>query len=170
MSDKQLILKTNWRYYYKQVIWGVLLTPFLIGFFILLYVYFRIQKQIYVIYDDRILDQQSGKSIPIDSISEVKKLNQINFSKFTLHDLKLISDADTITLFGIENAAHIKESIDQLIAFKNELKESEKMRKAVQVKQDPGSLERLNDLAGLLQEGLISYDDYLQERKKFEDK
>lgn len=170
MSDKQLILRTNWRYFYKQIIWGAILSPVLIGFFILLHVYYRIQKQTYVIHDDRIVDQNSGDSIPIDRIIEVKKMNRVNKSNGTLYDLELVSDSDTLTLVGIENASIIKETIDQLIAFKHELEESERKRNAVQVKQDPGSLERLNDLTGLLQEGLISYDDYLQERKNFEDK
>jgi len=170
MSDKQLILKTNWRYFYKQVIWGTILTPFLIGFFILLYVFIKSQKQTYVINDDRIMEQQSGNSIPIDHITEVRKMNRISRANVTIHDLELVSERGSLTLFGIENASVIKETIDQLIAFKNELKYSKEKRDAVQVKQDPGSLERLNDLTGLLQEGLISYDDYLQERKNFEDK
>lgn len=97
-------------------------------------------------------------------------MNRISRANVTIHDLELVSERGSLTLFGIENASVIKETIDQLIAFKNELKYSKEKRDAVKVKQDPGSLERLNDLTGLLQEGLISYDDYLQERKNFEDK
>ena len=170
MSDKQLILKTNWRYFYIQIIWGAILSPVLIGFFILLYVYIKIQKQVYIVNDDRILDQQSGDFISIDNISEVRTKNRITRFNLTIHNLELVSHEGILILHGIENAATIKETIDQLIAFKNELKESEQKRNAVQVKEDPGSLERLNDLTGMLQEGLISYEDYLQERKNFEDK
>ncbi len=169
MPDKQLIIKTNWRYYFKHIVWGVILSPFLIGFIILIYVYIRTIRQVYIVTDELITDQYSGTSIQIDSIIEVKKRNPINRSNLTVHDLELISNDMTVVLKGIQNAPVIKESIEQLIAFKNELKESEQRRYQVQIKQDPGSLERLNDLAGLLQQGLISYEDYLQERKKFED-
>lgn len=170
MTDKQLILKTHWTYFYKLIILGVILSPVLIGLIILLYVYYRLQNQIYVVYDDRILDQKAGKTLLIDNITEVKKMNSITRSKVTIHDLELVGDDGIMFLRGIVNASIIKQTIDQLIAFKQELKESDKKRNFVQVKEDPGSLERLNDLTGLLQEGLISYDDYLQERKNFEDK
>lgn len=170
MSNNQLILKTNWRYYYKAIVWGIILLPLLVGLFILIYIYFRVQNQAYIVHDDRIQDRNSGASVSIDDIKEVRKNNRVEIAKVIIHDLQIVGSSSSIILRGIENASVIKESIDQLISFKKELKESEEKRNAVQIKQDPGSLERLNDLAGLLQEGLISYDDYLQERKKFEDK
>jgi hypothetical protein len=170
MSDKQLIVKTHWKYYRKHFIVAVLLTPIVIGVIALGYLYFILKNSFYTITDDAITDNRNGVKIQIDDIVEVKKSNALNFSNLVLHDLILVGNNTTITLKGIDNASVISESLGQLIAFKQELKDAKDKREVVQVRQDPGSLERLNDLAGMLQEGLISYEDYLQERKNFEDK
>jgi hypothetical protein len=169
MPDKQLILQTNWRYYYSDILWGVMLSPVLIGLFILYYTYYKIRVQTYILYDDRIVDRKTGLSFFVDDIINTRiTTSKTGFIK-SVHNLELHTEKDILVLKGIEKASDIQEVINELITLKKEIKDANKTRERVQVKQDPGSLERLNDLAGLLQEGLISYEDYLQERKKFED-
>ncbi len=169
MPDKQLILQTNWRYYYSDILWGVMLSPVLIGLFILFYTYYKISVQTYILFDDRIVDRKSGVTFYIDDIINTRiTTSKTGFIK-SVDNLELHTDKDILVLKGIERAYDIQEVINEMITKKKEIKDANQKRQRVQVKQDPGSLERLNDLTGLLQEGLISFEDYLQERKKFED-
>lgn len=169
MTDKQLTIQTNWRYYFKPFVIGLLLSPFIVGLIILLTYYFKQKNNTYTVTDEQIRSNSTGESIFIDSIDSVKIKNQVKRHGIRISDVLITTLSNTFVIQGIENGEIIKQSIDDLIALKNELKESARIRSQVEIKQDPGSLERLNDLAGLLQEGLISYDDYLQERNKFED-
>lgn len=170
MTDKQLIIRTDWRYFIWPISIGFLLSPAILGLAILVWTYFKFQKSTYSITDNEISSKSTGVSIPIDSIEKIAINNTKTTFGRSISDVILSGDNHTLILFGIEKGYVIKESIEQLMALKQEFKNSEARRTIVQVKQDPGSLERLNDLAGMLQEGLISYEDYLQECQKFEDK
>jgi len=169
MTHKHLILATDWRFYFWHVLIGMLTIPLILGVFVLLWVGIRLHRDSYIIKDDRITIKRTGVDIFVDAITQVRLVNPIRRLRKTLYDINLLTNSQVVTLRGIQDARTIKESLELLISIKKQLVDTSSEKKYQQVITHPGSLERLNDLTGMLQEGLISYEDYLQERKNFED-
>jgi hypothetical protein len=170
MTTKHLILATDWRFYFWQILIGTLTAPLILGVFVLIWVGIRLNRDTYIIHDNRITIKSTGVDVFVDAITQVRLVNPIRRLRKTLYDIKLVTNSNQVLILsGIQDAHTIKESLELLISIKKQLVETSSLRESHQIIANPGSLERLNDLTGMLQEGLISYEDYLQERKNFED-
>lgn len=167
-SKKSVILRTDWRRYRYQILIGILLAPFLFGLILLYHVWLKIKSYEYHVYDDHIFIPGQQTRVDLDSINEITVVNPYTFWDAKIGDIQLNASGSTYMLFGIRDADEIVNAIQLAIQDIHQKKTMQENRASVQIKADPGTLERLNDLAGLLQEGLISYDDYLVERKNFD--
>lgn len=170
MSDtkKSVNIQSDWRRYRYHILVGILLAPLVVGLVILFLVWLKIRSNEYHIFDDHIYIPADQVKIDLANIYDIRLSNQVSFMNAQLADIEIKTPDSSYTLPGIIDAQMIQDAI--LLAVKGKINQKKKLddRNAIQIKADPGTLERLNDLAGLLQEGLISYEDYLEERKKFD--
>lgn len=165
---KSVVLRTDWRRYRYLVLIGILLSPLLVGLILLYVVWLKISSNEYHIYDDYIFIPSQQLRIDLEQISEIETLDSFSFMDVKIADIHIIASGSTYTLSGVRDADVIVNAIQLAVHDILQQKREHVNRQSIQIKADPGTLERLNDLAGLLQEGLISYDDYLIEKKKFD--
>ncbi len=168
--EKSIILTPSGKKYFWAYLIGVLLIPLLIG---IVMIWFINRKKNSIQY--RITDTSISKTEKEDK-TELALVNilETSVSQTGVHKLlgigniKLKANVSELILEGIEKPESFLEKIDTAIAYQKEkLKASEKA-KPRKPSHDPGTLEKLDYLTGLWQQGLISDEDYDSERKKFE--
>lgn len=169
MSEKSIIYTPNWRIFRYQFIASLLLIPLLIGIPLLIFYYFKWRKIEYIISNDRIeIRHQETVNIPLADIIDIEfKLSDPLLSIRTSY-IHLKTENNTYILKSLNDAGVIFDALSSQIEQLKLRKTANKERDRLSVKADPGSLERLNDLLGMWQQGLISDEDYWLERKKFE--
>lgn len=169
-SNKTITLTPSWKNYFWRYFFGVLLAPVLIGI-VLIWHTNKTRKNIYFqISDNSITKFEEGSSTELKLINILEtSLNQNGLQKiFSIGDIKLQANVTEIVLSGLEKPESLLENIDTAIAYqKEQLKVTEKF-KPREASHKPGTLEKLDYLTGLWQQGLISDADYDEERKKFE--
>lgn len=164
-------LQPNKSYHFWWYVVGILLTPILVGFYILYKKFSELSNTHYKITDQTITSVNSDYSETVDivNIHEVKIHQRWIDKQFSIGSLQLITNTRKVDLLGLENPQNLADMILKAA-------EAERYRKQQQDKQErketdttPGSLDKLDYLTGLWQQGLISNDDYLREKKHFED-
>ena len=171
MSKKTIELKPSYTYLFWWYIFGVLLVPiFGIGL-IVLYLSYKKQTAItYVIGNHSITktDRSYSETVDLTEILEINIRQSWIDKKLKTGSLHLITEHKTVELAGIENP----HSLSDLI-----LKASEAERARLRKQQEistptsdvaPESLDRLDYLTGLWQQGLLSDEDFKKEKKHFE--
>jgi len=132
----------------------------------------RTRKSIrYEIYDRYILSKDSKYTQRVDlaDISEINIRQRWIDKKFNTGDLLISSPASTMELLGIRKPDQTATLIEHAVAAeKQRISELKRSAEPASVKHDPGTLDKLDYLTGLWQQGLISDSDFEQERKHFE--
>ncbi|MEQ8577840.1 MAG: PH domain-containing protein [Balneola sp.] len=167
--EKSIVLTPSRKNYFWAYLIGVLLIPLLIGIVV---IWFINRKRNCIQY--RITDTSISKVVGEDKTElELVNILETSVSQTGLQkllgigEIKLKANVSELILKGIEDPESFLEKIDTAIAYqKEQLKASEKI-KPRKPTHDPGTLEKLDYLTGLWQQGLISDEDYDQERKKF---
>lgn len=169
-SNKIITLTPSWKNYFRGYAFGFLLLPVLVGIIIL---WFTIKKQKSVRFEI------SDHSIAVLQNSDKRELSLVDIlstsveqskfqTLFNIGDIHLQANVSTLILTGIEEPEGLLEKIDTAIAYQKEQLKASKQIQARKPTHDPGTLEKLDYLTGLWQQGLISDEDYDSERKKFE--
>lgn len=126
----------------------------------------------YTFTDQRVILEQHGKKETIDLISilDTRLIRPVPERWFGVADLLIITDDDSYFLLGQEHP-------EQLQSIIKKASEAARIRAQEQQKAhfsrvdaepfSPGSLDKLDTLTGLWQQGLISEEDYERERKHF---
>jgi hypothetical protein len=169
MSEKSITYNPNWRIYRFQLITSVLFIPFIIGIPFFIYFYKRWRKIKYSISNERItITENEMISIPINDIIDIQlKISNPFLGKRT-GDIRLVTELKSYNLLSLIDCDVIFDALAAQVEQQKVRKIANSERDRLSVKVTPGSLERLNDLLGLWQQGLISDDDYWLERNKFE--
>jgi len=171
--SKSIELKPDWKRWFWGYFFGILLIPFLgIGIAVLWIVHSRRKSITYIITDRQIEEQNKKFSQKIDLVN-VKTLDvEQNWfdRKFGIGDIKLSTETRSITLLGQSNPEDLSDMIST--AIRTERKRIEHLnKKAAKPAEDtppPGTLDKLDYLTGLWQQGLLSDEDYQKEKKHFE--
>ena len=171
-KDKKIGLHPDWRSWFWWYLWGILLIPLLgIG----IYIIWRAQKTRksirYEIYDRYIVSKDSKYSQRVDlaDISGIDVRRRWIDKKFNTGDLLIGSPVSDMELLGIRDPEETAGLIRHAVAAeKKRLSEMQKSAEPDSVNHNPGTLDKLDYLTGLWQQGLISDDDFKQERKHFE--
>ena len=171
-KEKKVELQPDWRSWFWWYLWGILLIPLLgIGIYIIWRAQ-RTRKSIrYEIYDRYILSKDSKYTQRVDlaDISEINVRQRWIDKKFNTGDILISSPASTIKLLGIREPNQTTTLIEHAVAAeKQRISELKRSTEPASVKHDPGTLDKLDYLTGLWQQGLISDSDFKQERKHFE--
>lgn len=149
---------------------GFLTLPIGIGFFVLLYVYLEAQKTVWKLYSSTIVIYHKKKVITLNlsDLIAVKTTPTPNKSKYNLADLEINSTKGVFTVKAIEKASIYAEVLQLAIdSIKANKKPRMEPRKEEFSDLAVGGLDKMNDLVGLWQAGMISEEDFYKEQKKF---
>ncbi|HET6527122.1 MAG TPA: PH domain-containing protein [Balneolaceae bacterium] len=170
-ENKTISLATSWKNHIIGYTVSILLIPvFLVGLIGLYWVRKRQKRVSYEVSDSKITSRDSKYERNVDLVNIEKVHLQQSWiqQKMNVGDLQLFTSASSITLFGMENPQTLKRLIERAVAVeKHQLREQEQT-KPREPKYPAGTMDRLDYLTGLWQQGLVSDEDYEKERKHFE--
>lgn len=171
MSDKKIQLKPSHYHFFWWYFTGFLLLAFFGVGLVILYVAYRKQSAIfYKISDYSIIksDSSDSETVDIANIQEVTVHQRWIDKKFNLGNLILSTETKQLEMAGIKDP----HSLSSLIL---KAAEAEKLRLSsvgeiakTPSKDVPESLDRLDYLTGLWQQGLLTDEDFKKEKRHFE--
>lgn len=171
MAEKKIELQPTKSYHFWWYVIGVLLIPILVGFYILYKKLNELAQTHYKITDQSItsVNSEYTETVDIANINEVKIQQRWIDKQFGIGSLQLITNTRKVDLVGLENPQNLADLILKAAEAERYRMEQQVTKERVETHSTPGSLDKLDYLTGLWQQGLISNDDYMREKKHFED-
>jgi len=171
--SKSIELYPDWKRWFWGYFFGILLIPlFGIGLFVLYRVHKKRRGFRYNITDRQITATGTDLSQTVD-LANVKTLDveQNWFDKrFGIGDVKLHTETRSVTMLGQKDPQSLSDMISKAIfAEKKRIEELKTVEEETIEPPPPGTLDKLDYLTGLWQQGLLSDEDFREEKKKFED-
>lgn len=170
-KSKTISLQPSWKNHIVGYVISILLIPiFGIGLAALYWVRKKQKTHSYTFTDTQITsrDDKYERNIDLVNIDRVEVEQRWIQQKMGVGDITLYTSASSMTLLGMENPLHLRELLEKAIyAQKKRQKEQEKT-KPQEPEYSPGTMDKMDYLTGLWQQGLVSDDDFEEERKKFE--
>ncbi len=171
MSEKMIELQPEKSCNFWWYVIGILLTPILVGLYILYKKVSELSQTHYKITDQTItsVTPTYTETVDIANINDVKTHQRWIDRQFGIGNLQLITNTRKVELIGLENPKNLADMI--LKAAEAERYRIEQQAKTEREKNQTThtNLDKLDYLTGLWQQGLISNDDYMREKKHFED-
>lgn len=170
-QDKTISLSPSWKNHIVGYVISILLIPFFgIGLATMYWVRKKQKKYSYQFSDTRVTaqDDKFQRNIDLVNIERVKVEQSYIQQKMGVGNVELYTSASSITLRGMENPVDLKEALEKAIYAEKERKEQQEKTKPEEAEYDPGTMERMDYLTGLWQQGLVSDEEYEEERKHFE--
>jgi membrane protein YdbS with pleckstrin-like domain len=171
--SKSVRLKTNWKRWFWEYFFGVLLVPVLgIGIAVLWIVHSRRKNIRYEVTNRQIeyRDRKISHKIDLANITTLDVEQNWLDKKFGIGDLTLSTESRRITLKGQSNPENLSDMISAAVrAERDRIKELNRVKKTtVDEQASPGTLDKLDYLTGLWQQGLLSNEDFEKEKKHFD--
>lgn len=171
MPKKTIELKPSYTFLFWWYLLGVLLVPlFGIGLIVLFLAY---KKQSAITYEIgnqsiTITDRTTSETVDLADIIEIKVQQRWIDKKLSAGKLLLITELKTTEWVGIQNPNSLADLIMQAAEA-----ERARLKKQNEIPNPPSdsapiSLDRLDYLTGLWQQGLLSDEDFKKEKKHFE--
>ena len=170
-DEKSYTLTPSWKHFFKGYLFSILTIPLAgIGLIALYFVRKKHKSRKYVITDTRIsaIDAKYHRNIDLVNIENVEVRQSWLQKKFGIGNLLLKTSASELTIAGIENPGQLKEILEKAIYAEVQRQKEREKTKPREPEYSPGSMDRMEYLTGLWQQGLISDEDYEKERKHFE--
>ena len=170
-SEKTITLKSSWKNHLLEYILSIIFVPlFGIGLLGLYWVYKKQNKYNYTFSDTQISsrDQKYQRNIDLVNIEKVSVQQNWIQKKLAVGDIRLETTATSMTLRGIADPFDLKDMLEKAISVQKERQKKKKRTKPKQPDRDPGTMDRLDYLTGLWQQGLVSDEDFEKEKKRFE--
>jgi len=169
-SNKTKQLKPSWKFYFWYYFFGVLTVPLLLGIFLLAKAIRQKNSHLYVIEDETITAEDSDYSQKFDlvNLEDVEVEQSWIQQKLDVGLVRIYKEGSEMELFGIEKPHSFKE---MLLTVNSNLKamQQKKPKKKEPIKNPSIQTGKMDYLTGLWQQGLLSDEDYHNERKHFED-
>ena len=165
-NQKSITLTPSWKAFFWRYFFGVILVPILIGIY-LLWKTRKTHKSIsYTITDRKItvVDGHISQNIDLADIRQAVVGNKT----FGVGTVILKTGGREIELIGLENPEMISNSIEKAVEAELKRLEAEKEAKPREVEYEPGTMDRLDYLTGLWQQGLINDQDFKAEKEKLQ--
>lgn len=163
-NEKSIVLTPSWKAFFWRYFFGVILSPVLFGIY-LLWKTWKTQKGIsYKITDRKItvVDGHISQNIDLADIRQAVPGEK----SFGVGTVVLKTSGRKIELIGLKNPEAISKSIEKAVEAELKRIEAEKEAKPRESEYDPGSMDRLEYLTGLWQQGLIDDQDFKAEKEK----
>lgn len=170
-TDKTFELRTSWKNHIAGYILSILAIPLAgIGLIALYLIYRRQKRYSYTVTDTQIIAENTRyhRTIDLVDIDRVTVAQDWIQDKMGVGDVVLHTSALEVPLYGMENPFHLKKLIEQGIAAEKGRQQEEQKTGPREPEYDPGTMERMDYLTGLWQQGLVSDEDYEKERRHFE--
>jgi hypothetical protein len=170
-SPKAVTLKPSWKNYFLKYLLSILLIPlFGIGFVVLYWVYKKHNEYSYRVTDTQITsrDEKYQQNIDLVNIEKVEIQQNWLQKKLRVGDLILHASTSSMAVYGMTKPEELKSLLESAIATEKQRNKQKEKSKPKEPKHNPGSMDRMDYLTGLWQQGLVSDEDYEKERKHFE--
>lgn len=171
MNENKIDLEPKKSHNFWWYVIGILLAPTLVGFYILYKKTSELSNIHYQITDQTItsVNPNYTETVDIANINDIKIQERWIDKQFGIGSLQLITNTRKVDLIGLENPKNLSNMI--LKAAEAERYRIEQQAKKERERNKPShtNLDKLDYLTGLWQQGLISNDDYMREKKHFED-
>ncbi len=171
MTEKMIELQPKKSHHFWWYVIGVLLSPIVVGFYILFKKVNELSNTRYKITDQTITSVNSDytETVDIANINKVKIQQRWIDKQFGIGSLQLITNTRKVDLVGLENPKNLSDMILKAAEAERYRMDQQTKKESKQTEPAPGSLDKLDYLTGLWQQGLISNEDYMREKKHFED-
>lgn len=166
-------LYPDWKRWFWGYFFGILLIPLIgIGLFVLYKVHKKKKSYRYIITNRQITSVSEKLSASVDLVN-IKTLDvEQNWfdKKFGIGDITLVTGSRSVELPGLKNPESISDTISKAVfAEKKRIEELNKVEDDPIDPPPPGTLDKLDYLTGLWQQGLLSDEDFKNEKKNFEE-
>lgn len=170
-NERKIVLKPDWRSYFWQYLAGVLLLPlFGIGIIVLWLTHRKRTSITFEIYDRFI--RKSGDGDPFElsliHIEDISVEQTWAEKRFGVGTVRLAANVSVLKLTGMEEPENLADMIRQAVQTEKKRLYDLKKKKVREPGHSPGTLDKMDYLTGLWQQGLISNEDYEKEKKHFE--
>lgn len=168
-KQKTYTLTPSWKYFFLAYALSILAAPLLIGV-VALYFVRKYHKSIsYVISDMMItaIDDKYEQNIDIVNIQKVE-LRETWRKKLGIGTLVIHTEHAKVKLLGLDDPESLKNLIEKAAESLKKQAEEAKVQKESKPEYKAGNRDKLNYLTGLWQQGLISDEDFEEERRHFE--
>ncbi|NGP76925.1 PH domain-containing protein [Balneolaceae bacterium YR4-1] len=170
-EKKSYTLTPSWKHYLSGYLLSILAVPLAgIGLIGLYFVRKRHKSTRYIITDTQIssIDSKYQRNVDLVNIENIELEEGWWKRKLGIGNLILHTSASELNITGIENPRELKDLLEKAISAEIRKQQEEEKNKPKEPKYSPGSMDKMEYLTGLWQQGLISEDDYENERKHFE--
>lgn len=170
--SKFIELRPDWKRWFWGYFFGILLIPLVgIGLIVLWKVHKKKNSYRYEVTDQQIKATGDNLSQTVD-LANIKTLDvEQNWfdKKFNVGDITLITESRKIKLLGQSNPQSLADNISTaIVAERKRIEKLNKVKKKPVDLPPPGTLDKLDYLTGLWQQGLISNEDFKKEKENFE--
>jgi|AntRauTorcE11898_2_1112593.scaffolds.fasta_scaffold36940_2 hypothetical protein len=165
-TERSITLTPSWKAFFWSYVFSIILIPALIGIFLFWKTRKKHRNISYQITDRKITVVEGKYSQNID-LADIRQAVSDTL-RFGVGTVTLKTQGREIELIGLEHPEQIAKSIEKAVEAELKRLEARKQAKPRESKYDPGSMDRLDYLTGLWQQGLVSDEDFQIERKKFE--
>lgn len=169
-SSKTITLQPSWKRFFIPYLLSFLTVPLVVGL-IALYLIRKKHREIrYIIADESItvIENDISQNIDLLSIQRIELEKSWLDDKLGIGTIRLHTEMTSAAMKGLEDADLVKSSIERAAAAMKKLQQKPTGSKTEIPDRNPGSMERMDYLTGLWQQGLISDEQYRRERKNFE--
>ena len=170
-NNRSFSLTPSWKHFFTGYVLSVLTIPlFGLGLVALYFVRKKHRKIHYEITNTQIkrTDDKYAHNVDLINIETIELQKSWLQEKLAIGTLVLHTSASHMKLEGIEEPGKLKELLEQAIQTERKRLQEQQKTKAREPDYQPGSMDRMDYLTGLWQQGLISDEDYQKERKHFE--
>ncbi len=166
-QDKRVILHPNWRHFFFRYLLAIVTIPVVgVGIAML----YRLQKKLkqiqYIITDDNITvsDHKYVHNVDLVDIKNIE-LKQSRFHHLLgIGTLQLSTSASNMKIEGITEPEKYKQILEKAILLETSREKGSPVDPHPGPSYQPGNMGKINYLTGLWQQGLLSDDEYHNER------
>ncbi len=170
-KDQSFTLRTNWKHFFIPYLLAVLAIPvFGIGLIALYFVWKKHREVTYKVTNTQItsIDEKFHRTVDLANIEWLELEQSWLQGKLNVGTLVLHTSASEMRLVGMAAPQPLMQIIEQAVEAEKEFKRQRPRTKLREPEYEPGSMDKIDYLTGLWQQGLISNEDYEKERKHFE--
>jgi len=172
--SKSIELRPDWKRWFWGYFFGILLIPLAgIGLFVLWKVHSKKKSYVYEVTDRQItaIGENVSQTVDLANITNLDVEQNWLDKKFSIGDITLITRSRQIKLLGQSNPQSLADTISTAIhAERKRIAELNKTKRPQVEPPPPGTMDKLDYLTGLWQQGLISNEDFMKEKQNFEKK
>lgn len=165
-NQKSITLTPSWKAFFWRYVFGVIFVPLLFGIYLLWETRKKHKGISYKITDRRItvVNGHISQNIDLADIRQAKAGEM----QFGVGSVIIKTQGREIELLGLKNPEVISNSIEKAVEAELKRLEAKKQAKPRSPQYDPGTMDRLDYLTGLWQQGLMSDEDFHAEKKNLQ--